>query len=136
MAIRRWAWASRASKRWVLSAIMARAARARDGRPQGRGRPQSTKRCGGRQRAWPLAPLPRNEVAHGGNQVGLGYGELGRAALPPFLGLLDVGRGLRAGHQILDLNLAPGTLIPTLDDDAGRAALVGVLHLRLDAGAA
>ena len=55
--------------------------------------------------------------------------------LQVLLAVLDRGeRG--AEHQILDLHLALGLLVAALDDDARRAAAVGIFHLRLHAGLA
>jgi hypothetical protein len=38
----------------------------------------------------------------------------------------------RAEDQVLDLHLAFGLLVAALDDGAGRAALVGIFHLRAE----
>src|SRR5215831_17193245 len=80
--------------------------------------------------------VPRQQPAHGLNQLRFWNGNLRRAGLAPLLGVLDGGGGLGALDQILDLYLPTRDLVRSLDDDAGTAAFVRVLHLRLHAGTA
>src|SRR5215468_4058984 len=80
--------------------------------------------------------VPRQQPAHGLNQLRFRNGNLRWAGLAPLLGVFDGGGGLGTLDQILDLYLAARDLVGALDDDAGTAALVRILHLRLDAGSA
>src|SRR5712691_7700433 len=77
-------------------------------------------------------------LAHGVDQLLLRHRELRRPALAPFLIGRDRRRGPLAFDQILDLHFGWGfgALLAALDDDAGRAAPVGIFHLRLHAGGA
>src|SRR6266545_3173569 len=67
---------------------------------------------------------------------GLTCQTFGRPALAPFLMRGDRRRGFGAFDQILDLQFALRALVAALDDHAGRAAPVGIFHLRLHAGGA
>ena len=70
------------------------------------------------------------------DKLRFGHGELRLGLLLQiFLAVLDGGeRG--AEDQILDLHLAFRLLVAALDDDARRAAPIGIFHLRLHAGLA
>src|SRR5260370_5961362 len=68
--------------------------------------------------------------AHGVDQSVFRNCELRRPALAPFLVRRDRRGGPLAFDEILDLHLAPVLLLGSLDDDAGRAALVGIFELR------
>ena len=74
--------------------------------------------------------MPRQHFAHGLDELGFRHRELRRARLAPFLVGGDGLGFLGAFDQVLDLHLALGLLVAALDDDAGRAALVGVFQLR------
>src|SRR5215475_6128424 len=80
--------------------------------------------------------VPRQQPAHGLNQLRFRNGNLRWAGLAPLLGVFDGGGGLGTLDQILDLYLAARDLVRSLDDDARTGALVGVLHLCLHAGGA
>jgi len=84
----------------------------------------------------PPRPARFPRPTHGLDQLVLACGELRRPALAPGGVVLDLGRQLRAEREVLDLHLAAGALVAALDDDARRAAAVGIFHLRLHAGAA
>src|SRR4051812_47037482 len=77
----------------------------------------------------PAHIVPREHLAHAGDEFVLLAGELRRPALAPFLVGGDRGRRLGAFDQILDLHLAARLLVRALDDDAGRVAAVGILEL-------
>src|SRR6266487_6693860 len=76
------------------------------------------------------------DLAHGVDQLVFCNRELRRPALAPFLMRGDRSRGFGAFDQILDLQFALRALVAALDDHAGRAAPVGIFHLRLHAGGA
>src|SRR6516225_1112140 len=150
VAIRRCAWAARASTFCAASAGMGYSMRAGGGLallcpPAGCGvlrvrrrTPKMWRACEP-TRGWRtslIGQVPRQHPAHGLYEVCFWNGNLRRAGLAPLLGVLDGGGGLGALDQILDLYLPARDLVRSLDDDAGTAALVRVLHLRLHAGAA
>src|SRR5262249_39973441 len=80
--------------------------------------------------------MSRQNLADGGEEVGLRYRNLRRPPLAPFLAVFAVSGGLGPLDQVLDLHFALGALLTALDDDAGGTALVGIFHLRSHAGCA
>src|SRR5690606_13642946 len=84
----------------------------------------------------PLRGLRGEHAPDRRDELALRHRELRRAALAPFPVVRDLGGEPRALHEVLDLHLAAGALVAALDDDAGAVAPVGILHLRLHAGAA
>src|SRR5215475_1642327 len=73
--------------------------------------------------------MPREYLAHLGDDLVLLAGELRGTALTPFLVGGDCRRGLGALDQVLDLHLAASLLVRALDDHAGRVAAVSVFEL-------
>src|SRR5215831_15207122 len=164
VAIRRCAWAARASTFCAASAGMGYSMRAacglallcppagcRDLRVLRRNLRShaAIARSGVNRRGGPVPSSPllqclascmglvaRQHPAHGIHELRLRNGNLRGAGLAPLLGIFDGGSGLGALDQILDLDLAARDLVRSLDDDARGAALVCVLHLRLHAGGA
>ncbi len=73
-------------------------------------------------------------IAHPRDEIAFGNGDLCRPAFAPFGIVFDLFGKARAFDQILDGHLALRALVLALDDDTGRAALVGIFHLRTHAG--
>src|SRR5215510_13125067 len=117
VAIRRCAWAARASTFCAASAGMSYSMGCGPASSPLMPRPAS---CSGL--------VPRQQPAHGLNQLRFRNGNLRWAGLAPLLGVFDGGGGLGTLDQILDLYLAARDLVRSLDDDARTGALVGVLH--------
>src|SRR5712691_11201352 len=116
------------------------------GRPRPADRANSSRRDRAASTSPPRTITPKNitlshavalqHLAHGVDQLLLRHCELRRPALAPFLVRGDRRGGLGAFDEILDLQFALGAFVAALDDDAGRAAPVGIFHLRLHAGGA
>src|SRR5712691_11984024 len=110
------------------------------GRPRPADRANSSRRDRAASTSPPRTITPKNitlshavalqHLAHGVDQLLLRHRELRRPALAPFLVRGDRRGGLGAFDEILDLHLAPVLLLGSLDDDAGRGALVGIFELR------
>src|SRR5216683_7178965 len=110
------------------------------GRPRPADRANSSRRDRAASTSPPRTITPKNitlshavalqHLAHGVDQLLLRHRELRRPALAPFLIGRDRRRGPLAFDQILDLDLAPRVLVGALDDDARRAALIGIFELR------
>src|SRR5262245_36588327 len=77
--------------------------------------------------------VAREHLAHALDQRALLHGELRLGLLLAILiAVLAQARELGAEREILDLHLALLFLVAALDHHAGRAALVGVFHLRAE----
>src|SRR5580658_2888540 len=75
--------------------------------------------------------MSRQHLAHGLDQLALRHSELRLGLLLQIVvAVLAQSGDLGTEHEVLDLHLALGLLVRTLDDDARRVALVGVFHLR------
>ena len=81
--------------------------------------------------------MAREHLAHGVDQLLLRHRELRLGLLLAiFVAVFAHAGELGAEDEILDLDFALRFLVGALDDDAGRAALVGIFELRAHSAAA